>query len=188
VSDVQLKVELTRGADNLPVEGFIVKLAQNHIDDFANLWLSQLRVVEADDKFWDWEFKLGLIDRNLEYEGYALEAEGCTQGLMKIETQRHGSIQARGQRLVYIQYLTSAPWNRKEILSPQRFRGTGTNLLRYARLRSVELGYKGRVGLHSLPKSEQFYENQLMTNCGKEEGEEEEDNLIYFEYGPLQQL
>lgn len=153
-----------------------------------SLWLNQLRIIEADDKFWDWEFKLGLIDRDSEYEGYALEAEGFTQGLMKIETQRHGSIQTPGQRLVYIQYLTSAPWNRKEIQRPPRFRGTGTNLLRYARLRSVELGYKGRVGLHSLPKSEQFYDNQLMTNCGKDEGEEEEDSLIYFEYGQLRQL
>ncbi len=93
---MRLKVELTRGVDNQPVEGFIVKLAQNHVDDFVNLWLNQLRVVKADDKFWDWLFKLGFIDRNSEYEGYALEAEGCTQGLMQIETQRHGSIQARG--------------------------------------------------------------------------------------------
>jgi hypothetical protein len=72
---VRLKVELTRGVDNQPVEGFIVKLAQNHVDDFVNLWLNQLRVVKADDKFWDWLFKLGFIDRNSEYEGYALEAE-----------------------------------------------------------------------------------------------------------------
>ena len=132
---MRVKVELIRGVDNLPVEGFILKMAQNHVDDFVNFWLEQLLFVEADDKFWDWEFKLGLIDRNSEYEGYALEADGCTQGLTRVETQRHGSIQARGQQLVYIQYLTSAPWNRKYIQRPPRFRGVGTNLLRYARQR-----------------------------------------------------
>jgi len=99
---VQLKVELIRRADHLLIEGFIVDLAPNHVDDFANLWLEQLRMVEADDKFWDWAFKRDFVDRNEEYEGYAIDAEGCTQGLMKIETQRHGSIEALGRRLVYI--------------------------------------------------------------------------------------
>jgi hypothetical protein len=41
--------------------------------------------------------------------------------------------------------------------------------LRYARLRSVELGYGGRIGLHSLPTAERFYENQNMLNLGIDE-------------------
>lgn len=180
--NVQLKVELIRRTDNLLVEAFIVDLAPNHVDDFANLWLEQLRIVEADDKFWDWAFKRDFIDRSEESEGYALEAEGCTQGLMKIETQRHGSIAALGRKLVYIEYLTTAPWNRKEIQRLPRYRGVGSNLLRYARIRSVELGYGGRVGLHSLPGSVRFYEDQMMTNYG---AEEENDGLVYFEYGLL---
>lgn len=69
---MRLKVELIKSVDYLPIEGFIVKLAQNHVDDFVNLWLNQLRATEADDKFWDWLFKLGMIDRNEEYEGYAM--------------------------------------------------------------------------------------------------------------------
>ncbi len=178
---MNFKVKLNLGTDNLSIDGAIVELAQNHVDDFINLWLNQLRVVETDDKFWDWLFKLDFISRNEEYEGYALEAEGCTQGLMQIETQRHKS-QVSGQQLVYIEYLTSAPWNRKEIQRPPRFRGVGANLLRYARIRSVELGYGGRVGLHSLPRSERFYDNQLMTNYGIDG---EKDDLVYFEYGLL---
>jgi hypothetical protein len=53
---------------------------------------------------------------------------------------------------------------------------------RFACRESVELGYEGRVGLHSLPRPEGFYEKQNMFNCGPEE---EYDNLVYFEYGAL---
>lgn len=142
-------------------------------------------LLKSRDKFWDWLFKLEMINRSEEYEGYALEAEGCTQGFMKIETQRHGSHEVYGQKLVYVEYLATAPWNRKEIQRLPRYKGVGTNLLRYARVRSVELGYRGRVGLHSLPGSVKFYENQLMDNFGPDEGN---DDLIYFEYRPLRRL
>lgn len=177
-----LKIQLIKGIDNLPIEGIVVELSQKHIDDFVNLWSRQLLEYEAEDKEWDWLFKLNFIKRNSEFEGYALEAEGSTQGLMKIETQRHSSHEVSGQKLVYVEFLASAPWNRKVIQRPPRFRGVGTNLLRYARLRSMELGYGGRVGLHSLPGSVRFYDSQLMNNFGTDE---DKDNLIYFEYGLL---
>ncbi|MBC5793856.1 GNAT family N-acetyltransferase [Sphaerospermopsis sp. LEGE 00249] len=173
---------LNRGIDNSPVNANIVELSKKHIDDYEKLWREQLRVVQAEDKFWDWLFKLGYISKQDNEEGYALECEDCTQGLMMIETQLHGSRLAMGQKLVYIQYITSAPWNRKEIQRPPRYKGVGTALLRYARLRSVELGYGGRIGLHSLQTAERFYENQNMLNLGVDE---EYKNLTYFEYGIL---
>jgi hypothetical protein len=181
---VRFEIELIRGIDNLSIPGTIVELAPKHIDDFINLWSEKLRKYKTQDKLWDWLFKLNFISRNFEFEGYALEAEGCTQGLMKIETQLHTSRQVYGQKLVYVEFLASAPWNRSFIQSPPKFRGVGTNLLRYARVRSVELGYGGRVALHSLPGSVRFYENQLMSNFGTDE-DEDNDNLIYFEYGRL---
>ncbi|MEA5575316.1 GNAT family N-acetyltransferase [Anabaena sp. UHCC 0451] len=179
---MQLQIQLNRGTENSPVNANLVELSQKHIHDYENLWREELRVFQAEDKFWDWLFKLGYISKQDNQEGYALECEGCTQGLMMVETQLHGSRSAIGQRLVYIQYITSAPWNRKEIQSPPRYKGVGTALLRYARLRSVELGYGGRIGLHSLPTAERFYENQNMFNLGIDE---EYENLTYFEYGML---
>lgn len=179
---MQFEIELIRGIDNLSIQGNIVKLAPKHIDDFVNFWSEELQKYKTQDKHWDWLFKLNFIRRNSEFEGYALEAEGNTQGLMKIETQRHGSHKEYGKKLVYVEFLASAPWNRKVIQRPPMFRGVGTNLLRYARLRSVELGYGGRVGLHSLPESVQFYENQFMNNFGADYNK---DYLFYFEYGLL---
>lgn len=185
---MRLKVELKRGIDNTPVEAYIVDLAQKHIDEFYSLWLEQLRMFEQEDKYWDWLFKLSFIEKENNYEGYAIECENETQGLMVIETAMHGSWINPGKRLVYITRLVSAPPNRIEIQNPPRFRRVGTVLLKLARIRSVELGYGGRIGLHSLPNSEGFYERINMINCGKDsdDGDNDDDKLIYFEYGPLE--
>ena len=60
-------------------------------------------------------FKLEFITRQENHSGYAIECFDLTQGLMMVETQLHGSRDLIGKRLVYIEALTSAPWNRKEI-------------------------------------------------------------------------
>nr|MDZ8169488.1 hypothetical protein [Nostoc sp. CmiSLP01] len=44
----------------------------------------------------------------------------------------------------------------------------------------MELGYEGRVGLHSLPGVEEFYDSQGMIDVGEDE---DYDELVYFEYG-----
>jgi hypothetical protein len=101
--------------------------------------------------------------------------------LMMIETAQHGSRITPGERLVYVDGIASAPWNRKAIQRPQKFKGVGTALLEFARNRSLELGYEGRVGLHCLPGAEGFYDRQGMLDLGSDEDYED---LIYFEFGP----
>ncbi|WP_414546257.1 GNAT family N-acetyltransferase [Nostoc sp. CCY0012] len=174
-------VRLIRGQDSMTVEADLVDLTQKHADDYTLQWKEQLRLFGQEDKFWDWDFKLEfIISRQANREGYAIEYEGETQGLMIIETQLHGSRLAEGQRLVYVDGIASAPWNREMIQRPPKYKGVGTALLIFARTRSLELGYEGRVGLHSLPGAEQFYDLQGMIDVGEDE---DYDDLIYFEYG-----
>jgi hypothetical protein len=137
---------------------------------------------KQEDKYWDWRFKLRYIASQDNREGYAIECENQTQGLMMIETQMHGSRFNIGKKLVYVDGIAAAPTNRIQIQCPPQFKGVGTALLSFARIRSIELGYEGRVGLHSLLSAEGFYEKQNMSNYGKEE---EYENLTYFEYGTL---
>lgn len=178
---MRTKIELIRGQDSMTVEAYLVELVQKHVNDYVLLWKEQLRLYEQEDKFWDWEFKLRfIITRQENREGYAIEYEGETQGLMLIETQLHGSRFTEGKRLIYVEGIASAPWNRQFIQRPPKLKGVGTALLAFARTRSIELGYEGRVGLHSLPGAEEFYENQGMINLGEDE---DYDDLIYFEYG-----
>ncbi|KYC37251.1 hypothetical protein WA1_47400 [Scytonema hofmannii PCC 7110] len=182
---MQLKIELKRGIDNVPVEAYLVQLAQKHIDDYVNNWIKQLQLFNQEDKYWDWVFKLRYIANQENREGYAVECLGQTQGLMMIETLLHGSRINIGKRLIYVDGIASAPNNRSAIQKPPQFKGVGTRLLNFARLRSVQLGYSGRVGLHSLPGAENFYDKQNMFNLGKDE---EYEDLVYFEYGVYREL
>jgi hypothetical protein len=43
---------------------------------------------------------------------------------------------------------------------------------------SDEEGYKGRIGLHALPKAEAFYRKRLMRELGKDSSHH---NLMYYE-------
>lgn len=179
---MQLAVQLIQGADNQVVGATLLDLAQRHVNDFENLWRAQLRQYLQEDKYWDWIFKkrIALSDDN--YESYAIEYEEQTQGLLFIETQRHRSQIEIGQQLVYVEALASAPWNRKAVQRPPQLRGVGTLLLNFARKRSLDLGYGGRIGLHALAGAEGFYDSKNMMDCGSDPNQ---DDLVYFEYGRL---
>lgn len=171
----------------------MVDLNQKHVDDFDSSWRSLLREFSQDDKYWDWAFKKQIYLESERYEGYAIEWNNQTQGLMIIETQWHRSQLNFGERIVYVVALAAAPWNRTAIQKPPEFKGVGAVLLLFARQRSVELGYAGRVGLHSLPEAERFYERQKMMRYDVEpEGydsdeyiDPDSEHLTYFEYPPL---
>ncbi len=84
-----------------------------------------------------------------------------------------------------MEYLENAPWNRKELLfDPPRYRGVGTILIGAAIDLSKSEGFKGRLGLHSLPQSNRFYANTCgMTDMGVDASYQ---NLSYFEMTPEQ--
>ena len=102
---------------------------------------------------------------------------------MFLETQWHRSQVQPSSRLVYVEALASAPWNRSTLEQSPFFRGVGRTLLLFARQRSLELGYRGRVGLHALPQSEAFYRRLQMPDYG---ADPEKEDLVYFEYGAIQ--
>ncbi|BAZ18595.1 hypothetical protein NIES4071_104800 (plasmid) [Calothrix sp. NIES-4071] len=172
-------IYLNRGADNSTVEATIMNLATKHVEDFENQWVGLLTQYKQEDKLWDLMIKLRMVSRYDNYEGYAVEYKNQTEGLLVIETTMHGSQITRRKRLVYIYYIATAPLNRKVIQNPPKLRGVGTALLLFTRERSLELGYEGRVGLHSFPDSKKFYDNRGMYDLGTDE---DYDELVYFEY------
>jgi hypothetical protein len=190
---VSQPVRLLRLRNKEVVVGTLVDLDRKHVNDFEYLWRISLGEFSQEDKYWDWAFKKEIYLSSDRYEGYAIECEAQTQGLMIIETQWHLSQVNFRERLVYVFALATAPWNRETIQQPPEFKGVGAALLLFARQRSLELGYAGRVGLHSLPGAEQFYQRQNMLRYDVEsEGydsdeyvDPEEERLTYFEYPPL---
>lgn len=83
-----------------------------------------------------------------------------------------------GQHLAYIEYLESAPWNRKVIQDPPQYRGVGSALLAAAIKLSLDEGFKGRFGLHSLPQAAAWYTHIGLTDMGPDANAR---SMHYFE-------
>lgn len=84
--------------------------------------------------------------------------------------------------LVYVERLAVAPWNRAARKPTRELLGCGAAFIDHAISRSLEVGCKGRIGLHSLndPHTEGFYRRRCrMTDLGVDPDEE---NLRYFEF------
>jgi len=65
-------------------------------------------------------------------------------------------------RLLYIAYMATAPWNREPFLPPlglvpSSLKGVGKALVKQAVCLSRQLGYGGRIGLRAMGRSAAFY-------------------------------
>ena len=178
---MQASIQLATGAGRI-VDGRLCSMTTRHLSDYQQLWQPMLIEAALPDRGWPWEYKLRQAQQEERFEAYAIEAAGFTQGMLYLETQWHRSGTPQRDRLVYVQAIASAPWNRVEIEDPPFFAGIGRALLLFARQRSKQIGYHGRVGLHALPGSEGFYHRNAMPDYGPDL---EKEGLIYFEYGPM---
>lgn len=177
-------VELQEGPTGNIVVADLVTLNAKHVEDYEQVWREPLRELDEEDKTMSWRFKKQLAERHSYNEAYALEAEGLTQGMILLETQNRWSLFTQGKRIVYVEAIVSAPWNRYWIQRPPELKGVGRSLLDFAKQRSFELGYGGRIGLHSLPGAIGFYENRGLTRLelAPEDIIDPEENVPYFEY------
>ena len=131
---------------------------------------------------WDWNRKANSVSGLLAYQLLGVECEGQMQGLMLTGTvgQCRISTQA-GKPLVVVHFLTTALWNLPSFVSPPRFGLVGKVLVAAAVQLSLDNGFHGRVGLHSLPQAESFYRDDCgMTDLGIDFGPGGQ-NLRYFE-------
>jgi len=164
------------------------QVADEHLAMWNDKWVPALQEHtrhldlrrKPEDSHWDWKKKLAEVGHLLSYQSFALVCKDDLQGLMIINNVKSAKIQEQfGKPIVYVEFVTTAPWNRVEINKPVKYRGVGRIFMLAAIESSRELGYGGRVGLHSLPQAERFYENK----CGfKRLGPEStHQNLCYFE-------
>ncbi len=178
---MQRSIQLLSGTGEI-VAGLLCSMSDRHLEDFETIWKGILRATEQLDSYWSWDYKLRQSKQDARYEAYSIEVDSLTQGLMFLETQWHQSQLPQRYPLIYIEALAAAPWNRRQLEDPPYLRGVGRTLLLFARQRSMELGYEGRVGLHALLGSEGFYRRNQMLEYG---ADPEKEGLIYFEYGVL---
>lgn len=174
-----VRVKTTTGQ---PLDGQIVPMNEGHLHDVETFWQPILMAVGHPNPVWKWTYKLRQSQQHDGYEAYSLDVDNLSQGLLFIETQQHRSQQPQRFPLVYVELIVAAPWNRSDIERPPWLKGVGSLLLLFSRQRSVDLGYGGRVALHSLPTAEGFYHALGMPDYGPDP---EKDGLVYFEYSAL---
>lgn len=189
-------VPLRRGATDEMVEALLYERIDGaYAQRVDNIWLTYLAAAAArtnasdqpgiklEHAHWSWHAKVAESSRLLSCPTLAIECEAEPQGLMLLITDGHFSSlpTEAGKPLVYVLYLASAPWNLVGVVDQPRFRGVGTLLLRAAVQMSLEAEFRGRIGLHSLPQAENFYERNGFTCLGVDV---EKEGLKYYELSP----
>lgn len=133
------------------------------------------------DLHWDWGKKTDWSRSLLTLQRFAITCGGALQGLMLVNltklTARLPS--QKGKDLAYVEFVSTAPWNRPEISGVQQFHGIGINMVRAAVELSRNEGFHGRIGLHSLSQAASFYAD----TCGMSAlgADRHYDDLDYFE-------
>ncbi len=135
---------------------------------------------------WNWREKYDATEEYLAYRMFGIECQSQMQGLMLALTVGKDSQIAsqRGRPLVYVHFLAAAPWNLASIVVEPRFSLVGSILVAAAIHLSMEEEFQGRIGLHSLPQSDDWYRKTCgMTDLGPDKTVQ---NLRYFEMTPEQ--
>ncbi len=146
------------------------ELDQKNFDDFESLWRPVLvagrarvtspeeaAAINVQDSHWEWVDKAIDAQRIIGRDTFAVECAGQTQGLMLTDVGFGRLPSHQGRELVYVELLATAPWNRPKLTPNPLYKGVGRILISTAISLSVELGFRGRIGLHSLPQSESWY-------------------------------
>lgn len=186
-------IHLLDVAANDGVEGELRDaIEQAQLDDWEKEWRPALFAVLQDlasrgvpvnqwpqSWHWDWTKKTARVQGLLAFRGFSVVAQGVTQGLAQVDlTKAAREASQVGKPLVYLDYVEVAPWNRPELGKPPRLRGVGSALITAAVTLSLDEGFKGRIGLHSLPQADAYYRKIGMTDLGQDVAYQ---NLRYFE-------
>ena len=199
-------VEIIEGATGQFVEAELFdEITVEHFLETKKLWRPLvLRAAEKlraqgrhgmlpDYTNWDWTKKEPYLHM-LATKFFGINCRKALQGIVVVQTENiAGDCQCRlsvqrGKSLLYVDYLQVAPWNIKVLMEPigekVEFRAVGSRLMEAVIRFSLEEGFKGRIGLHSLPSSEAFYKDECgMTPVVRDPRKQ---NLLWFEFTPDQ--
>lgn len=179
-------------AKNSTPATLVFEVTVDEVDEAVGLWSPHLAKKERElrrrvqHSHWDWSKKARAIQGAQNYSIVGVRNAEALQGLLlwddMFERARHPS--QLGKDIVYVHFLMTAPWNDRDIDPAPRYAGVGTLLIRAAVERSFDLGFKGRLGLHSLTQSEPFYRDRCqMADLGPDTRPDHQ-GLKYFELTP----
>ncbi len=162
------RLRCTDAQGNVDVAKFATELARLRLEDFH----------------WDWRRLNAIFAVRSGCLTLAIECDGHAQGFMIVDTENHASrLQPKGQTIAYVEFLTSAPWNRGTFIPTVQFGLTGYALVATA-ISVSRNSLDGRVGLHSVSGSVSFYANKCgMTSLGPDATKK---GMVYLEMSAQQ--
>lgn len=157
-------VKILQCYNNQYVDGKILPLSQKHIEEIELFWKPELKNHDCWDKNLD--FSKYLHEKTY-LQFYVLEYQLIVQGVIGLHSGYCSRLEL-GENLVYVSILTVAPWNRIDINSLPKYKGIGTTLITFAIIFSMNLGFEGKIGLHSVKKAEEFYKKLGFIDLGND--------------------
>jgi hypothetical protein len=125
---------------------------------------------------WDW-YRKALVLNSKNYVWFYLVADNSVQAACIIYHPKASKLD--NENIFYIEYISTAYWNRTRPNFKKRFSGLGTLLISSAINYAITtLGYRPGFSLHSIPTAEPYYQNLGLQPLGKDTSKE---NLEYFE-------
>lgn len=143
-----------------------------------------LSEINAEDAHWEWGKKaIAAVRDPFLYDIFVLECGGNTQAVMLVRKGGEKCFSRHPDHprapLIYVDFLSTAPWNRPRLVKEPVYKGCGRALAATAINLSFEEEMAGRIGLHALPGAERFYRVEMgMTDLGKDG---DYGGLRYFE-------
>ena len=151
----------------------ILPMTRAHYQTASSSWVKSFErrscTREQDDDSWMWNAsasQLDLLLHRTDLSSFALIADTRIDGVLFLQREPQPSRLDPQQFLVYVAYVATAPWNRRDKNGAGKLRGVGTSLIDWAALISREAKCDGCLGLHSLRSSDPFYESLGFRNLG----------------------
>ena len=132
----------------------------------------------AEHSHWDWRRKRDSVASG-RHRVVAIRFGKDVQGVMAVFGFGRTSKIDPSNDVIYIDCLESAPNNIRRIPNRPHFAPIGLLLIFEAIRLSQDMGFAGRVGLHSLPQAESFYRDRI--GCIDLGTDPRYHNLRYFE-------
>ena len=190
------KIEIVRVADQAVLKAELVTgLRPEDLIDIDRQWLAlRQRVVRRlnnagvpperwpESSGWNWVKKSAAL-KLMAIRGFGIRIDERWIGVSMINVAQFTARLAPDQQkpLVYLEFIETAPdcWPVKITGVEPEFGGCGVQMLRQVVFESLDEGFHGRVGLHSLDQSRSFYERHGMTFI---EVDAKKENLAYYEF------
>lgn len=148
-------------------------------NDRRNAYIQAQSAVGSPDGHWNWRDKIGKATKEA-LASFFVSHGNSVEAIMECRLLHFSREPSQAnQPAVYVNHVAVAPWNRNQIQNPRSIAKLGDLMIATAVSLSIDEGFSGRIGLHSIPQAEGFYQNCGMSDLGPDNNYE---GLRYFEF------